>query len=121
MICSSCKQSGHNKTTCPNKKSSATTKIETAQPIPKFSIVDMDTTKFLEFVSKIEDTNIVLLRQKEVIQWLFGDLSFLPTIEKKNKTNDVAKYKVLEDKWGQATLKIRRPDLKLWKSAWSKV
>jgi len=114
MPCSSCKQSGHNKTTCPNKKSSATPKIETAQPpTPKSSIVDMETTKFLEFVSKIEDTKIVLLRQKEVIQWLFGDLSFLPAIEKKNKTNDEAKYKILEDKWGQAMLKIRRPDLKL--------
>ena len=114
MPCSSCKQSGHNKTTCPNKKSSSTPKIETAQPpTPKSSIVDMETTKFLEFVSKIEDTKIVLLRQKEVIQWLFGDLSFLPAIEKKNKTNDEAKYKILEDKWGQAMLKIRRPDLKL--------
>jgi len=114
MPCSSCKQSGHNKTTCPNKKSSATPKIETAQPpTPKSSIVDMETTKFLEFVSKIEDTKVVLLRQKEVIQWLFGDLSFLPAIEKKNKTNDEAKYKILEDKWGQAMLKIRRPDLKL--------
>ena len=73
----------------------------------------METTKFLEFVSKIDDTRIVLLRQKEVVQWLFGDLSFLPAIEKKNKTADEAKYKVLEDKWGQAMLKIRRPDLKL--------
>jgi len=73
----------------------------------------MEITKFLEFVSKIKDTKIVLLRQKEVIQWLFGDLSFLPAIEKKNKTSDEAKYKVLEDMWGQAMLKIRRPDLKL--------
>ena len=76
----------------------------------------METTKFLEFVSKIENTNIVLLRQKEVIQWLFGDLSFLPEIEKKNKRSDNAKYKVLEDTWGRAMLKkIRRPDLKLEK------
>lgn len=73
----------------------------------------MEITKFLEFVSKIENTKVVLLRQKEVIQWLFGDLSFLPAIEKKNKTGDEKKYKVLEDMWGQAMLKIRRPDLKL--------
>ena len=58
----------------------------------------MDTTNFLEFVSKNDDPKIVLLRQKEVIQWLFGDLSFLPEIEKKNKTKDAEKYKVLEDK-----------------------
>jgi hypothetical protein len=62
----------------------------------------METTKFLEFISKNEDTKIVLLRQKEVIQWLFGDLSFLPAIEKKNKTADGDKYKDLEDKWGKA-------------------
>jgi hypothetical protein len=56
---------------------------------------------------------IVLLRQKQVIQWLFGDLSFLPEIQKKNKTTDEKTYKVLEDKWGQDMLRIRRPDLKL--------
>lgn len=72
-----------------------------------------DTAKFLDFVSKNEDPRIVLLRQKEVVQWLFGDLSFLPAIEKKNKTADEAKYKVHEDEWGRKMLKIRRPDLKL--------
>ncbi len=45
--------------------------------------------------------------------WIFGDHSFLPPIEKKNKTADESKYKILEDKWGQNILKIRRPDLKL--------
>jgi hypothetical protein len=58
-------------------------------------------------------SRIVLLREKTVIQWLFGDLSFLPEIEKKNKTADEAKLKVLEDEWGRETLKKRRPDLKL--------
>ena len=75
--------------------------------------VNTNNIKFLEYVSKIDNPKIILLRKKEVIQWLFGDLSFLPEIEKKNKTADGAKYKVLEDNWGQATLKIRRPDLKL--------
>jgi hypothetical protein len=59
------------------------------------------------------DPRIVLLKEKEVIQWLFGDLSFLPEIEKKNKTADKSTLKVLEDKWGQNILKKRRPDLKL--------
>jgi hypothetical protein len=72
-----------------------------------------DTTKFIEFVSKNEVLTIVLLRQKEVVQWLFGDLSFLPAIDKKNKTTDEEKLKVLEDDWGQAIMKERRPDLKL--------
>jgi hypothetical protein len=58
-------------------------------------------------------SRIVLLREKTVKQWLFGDLSFLPEIEKKNKTADEAKLKVLEDEWGRETLKKRRPDLKL--------
>lgn len=57
--------------------------------------------------------SIVLLRQTQVIQWLFGDLSFLPEIQKKNKTADEKTYKVLEDKWGQDMLRVRRPDLKL--------
>lgn len=65
------------------------------------------------FVCSHSDTRIVLLRQKEVVQWLYGDMSFLPTIETKNKSNDTKKYKILEDTWGQNTLKIRRPDLKL--------
>lgn len=69
--------------------------------------------KVYKFVSLNSDKKIVLLRNKEVIMWLFGDLSFLSPIEKKNKTIDEIKYKILEDKWGQNTLKIRRPDLKL--------
>lgn len=64
-------------------------------------------------VTSKSNTSIILLRKKEVIQWLFGDLSFLPAIEKKNKTSDEKVYKVLEDKWGQEMLKIRRPELKL--------
>jgi hypothetical protein len=60
-----------------------------------------------------KDNNIILMRNKEVVQWLFGDLSFLENIEKKNKTNDEKKYKLLEDKWGRNIIKIRRPDLKL--------
>ena len=66
-----------------------------------------------EVIGKNTDPRIVLLRENQVIKWLFGDLSFLPPIEKKNKTVDEPKYKALEDKWGQDTLKKRRPDLKL--------
>jgi hypothetical protein len=63
-------------------------------------------------------TDIILLKEKEVVQWLFGDLSFLPPIEKKNKTQDTKKYKVLEDEWGRAILKKKRPDLEL-KGQWT--
>ena len=65
------------------------------------------------YISSNMNPMIILLRRKEVVQWIFGDLSFLPCIEKKNKTVDESKYKLLEDKWGQDILKIIRPDLKL--------
>lgn len=73
----------------------------------------MEAAHFLAFVSKIENPKVILLRQKEVVQWLFGDLSFLPPIVKKNKTGDNKQYKTLEDNWGREMLKVRRPDLKL--------
>lgn len=79
-----------------------------------------DETRFLEFVSKNTQEGIVLLRQKEVVQWLFGDLSFLSEIEKKNKTADKAKYKVLEDAWGREVMKKRRPDLPM-EQQWTNV
>jgi hypothetical protein len=75
--------------------------------------VDMEIAKFMAFITKIENTSIVLLRQREVVQWLFEDLSFLPAIEKKNKTTDEKIYKINEDKWGIIMTKIRRPDLNL--------
>jgi hypothetical protein len=65
------------------------------------------------YIASIPNPDIILLREKEVIQWLFGDLSFLPAIKKKNKTKDAKQYKVLEDEWGRTILKKRRPDLKL--------
>lgn len=67
----------------------------------------------IEVISSNYDRRIVLLRNPEVIMWLFGDLSFLPPIEHKNKKLDEIKYKILEDAWGRNVLKTRRPDLKL--------
>lgn len=84
-----------------------TQKTQNVEGVPSF--ID----KICQFISKNTDKRIVLLRNREVIMWLFAELSFLPSIEKKNKTVDEAKYKILEDKWGQDTLKTRRPDLKL--------
>jgi hypothetical protein len=74
-------------------------------------------------ITKIQtnpDVRISLLRNPEVIRWLFGDTSFLSEIEKKNKTKDAEKRKVLEDEWGRTILKQRRPDLKVDKQ-WSGV
>jgi hypothetical protein len=75
--------------------------------------LDINIDEIIEVIKKNTDTRIILMREREVIMWLCGDLSFLPKINKKNKTTDDPKYKVLEDKWGQETLKKKRPDLKL--------
>ena len=60
--------------------------------------------RFMKDLLKVikDRDNVVLLKQKQVLQWVFGDMSFLP-----NKTkND-------EDEWGRRMLKLKRPDLKL--------
>jgi len=66
----------------------------------------MQSVEFLEFVSNNKDPRITLLRNKNVVQWLFGDLSFLGSGKKKE-------LKALEDIWGRKTMKQRRPDLKM--------
>jgi len=65
------------------------------------------------YIDSVEDPSIQLLRDTTVVRWIMGDLSFLPPIVQKNKTSDEKQYKVLEDQWGQMTMKTRRPDLKL--------
>ncbi len=66
-----------------------------------------------DYILANTNSNIVLLKNKEVLMWLFKDHSFLPSIERKSKTRDQIELKKLEDAWGQATLKARRPDLTL--------
>jgi len=66
----------------------------------------MQCSELLDFVSNNEDPRITLLRDKNVVQWMFGDLSFLGDGKKKE-------LKALEDIWGRKTMKLRRPDLKL--------
>lgn len=80
--------------------------------VAKYNI-DFIVQNLYEYITSKQNEKIMLLRKKEVIQWLFGDLTFLLPIEKKNKKSDELKNKILEDKWGQDILKIRRPDLKL--------
>lgn len=69
--------------------------------------------QIIEYIQGKNIENIVLLKNREVIQWLFNDLSFLPQIEEVNKGRHSLQKKALEDKWGQEILKVRRPDLKL--------
>jgi len=73
----------------------------------------MDTEKVMAFVSALDDAQIVLLRNEQVVRWLLGDLSFLPSIVGENKTRDGRQYKELEDQWGRVVMKRRRPDLTL--------
>jgi hypothetical protein len=71
----------------------------------------MEVKQFMDYVSQVDDSRIILLRSEEVVRWVMSDLTFLPEIDKKNKTADNAKYKVLEDQWGQEQQKRLRPDL----------
>jgi hypothetical protein len=64
-------------------------------------------------IAAVADPRIILLRNPQVIQWLFGDTSFLPAGDHKTKAAKTTAYKQLEDVWGQAALKARRPDLRL--------
>ncbi len=113
MKCSICNQDGHNKRFCKMNAPVSAPIIEAKTDVVEIPQLQVDIEKAYAYIVSIVDVRIVLLRKKEVIQWLFGDLSFLSPIEKKNKTSDESKYKLLEDKWGQTVLKTRRPDLKL--------
>jgi hypothetical protein len=79
---------------------------------------DSEIDNIYNTICKIDHSDIVLLKQKTVIQWLCGDLSFLPEIEKTNKSNDNKKYKIHEDNWGKHMLKMKHPEKEV-KSQWS--
>lgn len=68
--------------------------------------------RFMTFVAGVDDPRIVLLRQAEVVRWLFGDLSFIT-----EKT--VKKKKVREDQWGVAMVRTVRPAFKIESTQWS--
>jgi hypothetical protein len=66
--------------------------------------------------ARVEDRNdkrISLLRDIRTVQWVFGDTSFLPEVEGKNKEEIRKKNKANEDDWGKSMMKLRRPDLAL--------
>ena len=65
--------------------------------------------KIYEYIQNRPDPDIILLKKKEVVMWLFGDVSFLVEGKPLYKTE----YKMLEDTWGRNVLKDRRPDLRL--------
>lgn len=133
--CSKCGKIGHNRRTCIKSKLHADNETILAQE-EKITIVSKHPSVILSDTVNIEDkvvvkeditivdkvcdciaTNIdehiTLLRNREVIMWIFGYLSFFPSIKNMSKTSTKAKYKLIEDEWGRAVLKTRRPDLKL--------
>jgi hypothetical protein len=62
------------------------------------------------------DGPIQLLRDPTVIQWLYGDTTFLEEGEETLPSTKGAMtvwLKKKEDVWGQHTMRLRRPDLKL--------
>ncbi len=93
-------------------------------PVPPMSnlpeTIPETLTKFINVIRGLDPephgSKIILLREPEVLQWLFGDLSFLPLLpltEEKTKKKDDGEYKQkIEKEWGQNMLEKRRPDLK---------
>ena len=65
-----------------------------------------------------DNERISLLKNKEVIRWLFHDTSFLKKVEGKNKEEIRKKNKAKEDDWGRSVMRLRRPDLEL-KKQWT--
>ena len=66
-------------------------------------------------VSSVDSMRVVLLRMPTVIQWAYGDLSFLqqPPETMTSKMARTAFLKKEEDAWGQSVMKQVRPDLHL--------
>ncbi len=67
----------------------------------------------LKFIEEKDDTQIILLKNKQVLQWLYDDPSFLKLDDMKNKTHDRKLLKKKEDEWGREVTKTKRPDLNL--------
>jgi hypothetical protein len=63
-------------------------------------------------IMKISDKRIILLKQLEVVDWLFGGTMFWKGKSFKTKVEATRFLKNAEDEWGQRMLKLTRPDLK---------
>ena len=63
-------------------------------------------------IMKINDKRIILLKQIEVVDWIFGGTMFWKGKSFKTKVEATRFLKNAEDVWGQRMLKLTRPDLK---------
>ena len=98
-VCSVCKETGHDKRKCPSQAQAQAAPAAQKKPTPEtdvksplvFTPITPEMQEVIEQVCKMIASSpaagIVLLRQKQVIQWLFGDLSFLPEIQKKKQNH----------------------------------
>jgi hypothetical protein len=85
-------------------------------PIIEFLDEKNEITKIHEKIMEFKNDSIILLKEKTVLMWLLNDLSFFPKLENqklipKSKITDAMKK--LEDEWGRAIFKKKRPDLVL--------
>lgn len=77
-----------------------------------------------QIIDKIKshpDEDIKLLRDEEVVRWIFGDTGFLNISEEtKNRTNDDKKRKINEDSWGWSKYNdIIKPSKEISRKQWT--
>jgi hypothetical protein len=75
----------------------------------------------MQSLAEINNNDIKLLRDPDVIRWLFGVTTFLSEIKKtSNKTNDCEKLKRLEDEWGWNKYNdLVNPEKEISKKQWT--
>lgn len=81
--------------------------------VNNYEYEEMNMPEIEHILQLAKEKHLTLLTNRTVIQWLIGDTSFIPTIDGESNTKHRVAKKLLEDKWGQNILRIRRPDLKL--------
>mgnify|MGYP007047405692 CR=1 FL=1 len=70
--------------------------------------------KLVKIIAKNKNQNIILLRQKEIIQWIFNDLTFLPIIDDElcmTKRKKILKKNEFE--WGKKMLLLKNKNIKV--------
>jgi hypothetical protein len=64
------------------------------------------------------DERINLLKDEEVVRWVFGDTSFLPAVEGRTAQERLNRNIENENIWGRELMRRRRPDL-TWNGQWT--
>lgn len=82
---------------------------------------NVDIEKIIEKIRSHPDEDIKLLRDEEVVKWMFGDVEFLNISDKtKNKSNDDKRRKINEDVWGWTKYRdIIKPLKEISKKQWT--